>query len=403
MTSDDRNNSHAIAKGVGAWQNLTGRGQEKGLLDVQQANPKQSNRRQSNTSEVRLSDSQTSQDDKYQEQDFTTPGKEGNLQCPFAVRIGGTSRLQHPGSLPTPPDARGQTVKDPIAAEIQRTDFASPPPSPTGSASKCPIRFLDQHSPEEVAKYFENHKHEIPRSHEICVKRYQSNTESIRQLDAKYGNLVSMIQGLGIKHQSLLPAKEEEKGEAEVMEQESVAKVEKWAEYVDDAPEGTTMDNTQSNNEEGEDDRKGYFDRPFKEIRVGESPSRPWGISVPFVEGLDLSTTSARISHVDSVQSRAPSQHDEIIPEKAKGSCPFGGGAIQNPHKAEAESRSRTEPLNDDRQSKPKAPQVPQVPKIAETAPQPRMLFTGPVFIGYPAEQAAELMQQYGIGKDPQS
>ncbi|KAK3060873.1 hypothetical protein LTR53_019968, partial [Teratosphaeriaceae sp. CCFEE 6253] len=30
----------------------------------------------------------------------------------------------------------------------------------------CPIRFMDQHSPEEVATYFEKHKHELPRSHE---------------------------------------------------------------------------------------------------------------------------------------------------------------------------------------------------------------------------------------------
>jgi len=59
---------------------------------------------------------------------------------------------------------------------------------------------MDQHSPEEIAKYFENHKHEIPRSHAICVNRFQRNGESMRQIDEKYGNLVNMIQGLGQKH-----------------------------------------------------------------------------------------------------------------------------------------------------------------------------------------------------------
>ena len=54
----------------------------------------------------------------------------------------------------------------------------------------CPIRFLDQHSPEEVATYFEKHKHELPRSHEVCVRRYQKNEEQIRKLDAKYGSPV---------------------------------------------------------------------------------------------------------------------------------------------------------------------------------------------------------------------
>ena len=54
-------------------------------------------------------------------------------------------------------------------------------------------------------QYFEKHKHELPRSHEVCINRFQSNAQSIEELDRKYGDLVSMIQGLGQKHQDYLP------------------------------------------------------------------------------------------------------------------------------------------------------------------------------------------------------
>ncbi|CRK12934.1 hypothetical protein BN1723_017316, partial [Verticillium longisporum] len=75
----------------------------------------------------------------------------------------------------------------------------------SGNAAKCPIRYLDQHSPEEIAHYVETHKHELPRSHEVCVRRYQRSEDQIRKLDAKYGNLVSMVQCLSTLHKPMLP------------------------------------------------------------------------------------------------------------------------------------------------------------------------------------------------------
>lgn len=121
----------------------------------------------------------------------------------------------------------------------------------SGSGPKCPIRFLDQHPPEEIAEYFEKHKHEIPRSHEVCVKRWQTNAESVRRLDERYGNLVSMIQGLGTKHQAMLPEtpndEEEVEDGAEVMDK---AKVRSWAAQV--SPEIGEED---TNAEEGEEER----------------------------------------------------------------------------------------------------------------------------------------------------
>ena len=133
------------------------------------------------------------------ELDFTTQGRIGDLKCPFAQRAArrmsrGTAssplRAQHQSSPPI--ILEEENVADPIAKEFHPEAMGSPEASNEESTVKCPIRFLDDHSPEEVAKYFENHKHEIPRSHEVCVKRYQTNEESIRQLDAKYGNLVNM-------------------------------------------------------------------------------------------------------------------------------------------------------------------------------------------------------------------
>lgn len=347
------------------------------------------------------------------EQDFTTSGVVGNLGCPFAsmTKVGDKTRLgsqtsgsQRPGRLPTPPQTKTCVIVDPIAAEFHAEIVPSPPPSVTASASKCPIRFLNQHSPEEVAQYFENHKHEIPRSHEVCVKRYQTNSESIRQLDAKYGNLVNMIQGLGVKHQPLLPTAEAE--EAADMEPKPMDKVEQWAEGVDG---GDIAEAEESPDAEDEDQhREGHFDRSLKEIRVGESPSRPWGISVPFEaalgpsndfekkgKGADLALPGLSLSNVEGKQSTP------------KGKCPFGHGAradatppIGHPAVDDGPSQSRSETPEPASTTKAKAILSHRESERSQTPhfKRPQMVFNGPVFIGYPAEEAATLMQQFGAG-----
>src|SRR5205823_4094050 len=95
--------------------------------------------------------------------------------------------------------------------------------------------------------------------------------------DAKYGNLVSMIQGLGAMHQPLLPLEEEVNENAEGKDDCSDERVQNWAKAV------SAVDGGPDSLPGGEADveRQSHFDRPLKEIRVGESPSRPWGISVP--------------------------------------------------------------------------------------------------------------------------
>ena len=345
----------------------------------------------------------------FAELDFTTGGKQGDLTCPFATRVPvprveDTMAMPHLHgyqrrfSLPTPPHPNQHFAKDPIAAELHATDFVSPPPSANGSASKCPIRFLDQHSPEEVAKYFENHKHEIPRSHEICVKRYQSNSESIRQLDAKYGNLVNMIQGLGMKHQPLLSTKAEEEEEGPANERQSIEKVEKWAASYSNNPAAASID--RSNRDGFGEDRTGHFDRPLKEIRVGESPSRPWGISVPFsfndhmtqTNESDVPELQPGAEHELSEPELSQPQHQSSVSDVAppKGKCPFDPRSLQGHHNSD--DRAASPKIRSSEGKDRSAPKPTPVNKLLNNPPQ--MLFTGPVFIGYSAEQAQDLMRE---------
>ncbi|KAL9061274.1 MAG: hypothetical protein Q9162_000148 [Coniocarpon cinnabarinum] len=212
-------------------------------------------------------------------------------RCPFAA-AGGKVPADHPrvlqtrdlddGKIEIETDVGEVTVAtrskrasfhDPLeTASHQAPDVQSEVASNT-SGPACPIRFLDQHSPEDIAKYFEEHKHELPRSHEVCVKRFQANAESIRELDAKYGNLVAMIQGLGHKHQPMLhvnPDSEPAAAPATVSGRQS--QIEDWAKAVSDQGAGDVN---------ALESRIGRFDRPLKDVRVGESPSRPWGVPIP--------------------------------------------------------------------------------------------------------------------------
>jgi hypothetical protein len=223
-----------------------------------------------------------------------------------------------------------------------------------------------------VAKYFEKHKHELPRSHELCVKRYQSNEESIRKLDAKYGSLVNMIQGLGIKHQPILQDKVLDEGLA-------TDKIDKWARTVSENVE-------QVNDVE---DREPRFDRRLKEIRLGESPSRPWGVQVP----AEYQKVSG-VASVRSDQTASPIDMElpKTVPKGNETKCPFDHMRTSNlPPSGETPRETRPKIVqpsveNDDG-------------KIRNANNSTQMVFTGPVFIGYPMDQAVKFLQQSGHGK----
>ncbi|TQS39234.1 hypothetical protein Golomagni_00245 [Golovinomyces magnicellulatus] len=285
-------------------------------------------------------------------------------------------------------------------------------PFPAKSSPICPIRLLGEHSPEEVAQYFETHKHEIPRSHEICVKRHQRNDYLIRKLDAKYGNLVSVIEGLGQKHQPLLPDNEENLSTRNIPNE----RLEQWANNVSENEFGPEVEH---NSIQRSDDRDSRFDRPMKEIRVGESPSRPWGISVPEScplnndilksswAGPSLPIPKARSSsHIlmgnrnlkedqceNSPAGNSPSQKQAVSFEKVKNpsqedpdaSCRFNRNTIQ-------ETSCTKQSISSGEERQRKFFETPHFIKATDTQ-MSRMIFTGPVFIEYPTEEAIKILQ----------
>jgi hypothetical protein len=296
----------------------------------------------------------------------------------------------------------------------------------------CPIRFLDQHDPEEVAKYFEKHKHELPRSHEVCITRFQSNQESIDQLDRKYGNLVNMIQGLGQKHQAWLPEEPEDAIEEEPEldgnpDAKADAKVTKWARAVSNSLQGVASPPEELPQEPATDeDRTGHFDRPLKDVRVGESPSRPWGISIPAKYTNPESSSS--VGSAATASPPIPLKTDREIgqtPQKPAGKCPFdhetlarmraGAAAAQAVPTIPTMPTVATAPTQPSpstcRSPSPKpeptvkpepepAPRPTPSPSKEQDTPKvvPQMVFNGPVFLGYPPEQLIALLQNSNLG-----
>jgi cytoskeletal protein RodZ len=169
----------------------------------------------------------------------------------------------------------------------------------------------------------------------------------------------------------------------------------------------------------------------LRDIRVGESPSRPWGIPVPVkylekVQG-NVSEASSQPARIPSSSMPAP-QADKIVEsememkmkEAGKARCPFGFDQPSKPEKT-ATAQPVAQPKKEDgelneAQPKPTVEKMsPQVAFItpdaangteqkAETVPgvakeQSRMVFTGPVFIGYSAEDAAKILRESGLGQ----
>ncbi|KAF9879851.1 hypothetical protein CkaCkLH20_02662 [Colletotrichum karsti] len=405
------------------------------------------------------------------EQDFTIEGKKGPLECPFSApksngdgAEGDAQSAVNGSQDPTPHHSA-----DPIC--VAMLEESGSQPAANGSPAKCPIRYLDQHSPEEIAHYVETHKHELPRSHEVCVRRYQKNEVQIKKLDAKYGNLVNMIQGLSALHQPMLPSSEEEQEE---IDRASNERVHNWAKAVT-ATASDDAEQSQPELVDAEEARQSHFDRPLKEVRVGESPSRPWGISVPVYEptGLDdgdqhpplspppapvFMPTGSDVEETPAKTGKCPFDHtklaamsaareeaqpsspqpasspqapismpngasDNATAPKTGGKCPFDhaqlaamGFTSPTPNTGEQTfvHPDQSHPSPVELPSTPVKPQPahsspppqpafinPPLDAYKQTAPGgvPQMVFTGPVFIGYPIEQAIQFMQHFQQGR----
>ncbi|KAL5615361.1 hypothetical protein BROUX41_005409 [Berkeleyomyces rouxiae] len=298
------------------------------------------------------------------EQDFTVEGRKGQLECPFSAP---PSMKQPPASnsLKSRPHGtekgKGNVTEekdkphedydhqDPICASM----VADENRSHDDRSIACPIRYLDKHSPEEIAQYVEKHKHQIPRSHEICVRRYQRNDEQVRKLDAKYGNLVSMIEGLSQLHKPMLASEEAALEEVRAQErklQEEMdddggsgaepagadlnyksQRVEQWARKVIRSASPNLASRSPDDESWGDsDDERGrassHLDQvALKEVRVGESPSRPWGISVPVPDG-GLAGLPPYKEEAGSTQSSAP------VPVPVAARCPVSHDASKPPN-----------------------------------------------------------------------
>lgn len=388
------------------------------------------------------------------EQDFTVEGKKGPLSCPFSPappsqpsRPADEENMGSPDLTGTTADPTPHKSSDPICAAMAEEAMAVPAPA----ASQCPIRFLDKHSPEEVARYVETHKHEIPRSHEVCVRRYQKNEEQIRKLDAKYGNLVSMINDLGTLHQPMLPSAAADDDDDNV-DRLSTQRVATWASAV--------MISDPSSEElhpplpPSDDGRESHFNRPvLRDIRVGESPSRPWGISVPPAAALlaNGSSNPPPSPPPAPVSMELPTRTANDPSPGGSKKCPFDhtkfsfasplammpdSSSVRNDdyhhhHHQQAErppaptkgtgeegfhvSTDRPFTLTKDRVPPSMSPEQQQQPTFINPAAEmgvlkpdggggaaaaaPQIVFNitgpGPVFIGYPMEQAVEFMRQY--------
>ncbi|KAE8351551.1 hypothetical protein BDV28DRAFT_136843 [Aspergillus coremiiformis] len=352
------------------------------------------------------------------EKDFTTKGTQGSLHCPFAKakdklsENGVANGIENPFKFQNG-DTCGHEDLDPIKAEqIDKRSSQAPSVRTSTSrcpVSRCPIRYLDQHSPEEIADYVERHKHEIPRSHAICVQRYQRDSHSMRHLDAKYGSLINMIRGLSVKHQAFLP----NRGNSGAPTSSSSAeRVEKWAEEVGIKSE-LQPSIKEEDESETEDERKGHFDRPLREIRVGESPSRPWGIPVlaPLPPAMSPPHSSPAVSAAaeeskklseeetvdvsSAIPLRDSGQRPPVVAPKA-GRCPFGHGAPPAVNTA-----PETETVRDHGRTAPAETVKQDREELLNALPRPtdataRVVFNGPVFFGFPPEQTASFLQQLG-------
>lgn len=377
------------------------------------------------------------------EKDFTVEGRKGHLGCPFSppmnketpspdeVVVDGTSENQDPA--PT------QESADPMcAAMLAETKSNS---AHNASASKCPIRYMDKHSPEEIARYVETHKHELPRSHEVCLRRNQKNEEHIRKLDAKYGNIVSMIEDLSHLHAPMLPSSADPNQEGEVNAEAdgtSNRRVCDWAQDVSASVANGLADGLADEaDKDGEEydvptaeeylERTSRFDRALKEVRVGESPSRPWGISVPFPPDEPVERpTSPPPAPVRMPPPEPEPQRTPTAPAARPSKCPFdhtkmrldGPGLAEFPKMEEtggpppqtiANRPAATQPppahLNHAQPLPPDSPPPSHQPAFinmvgaskegAAGGNTPQMVFNGPVFIGYPIEDAIRFMQQF--------
>ncbi|KMU87802.1 hypothetical protein CIHG_05571 [Coccidioides immitis H538.4] len=346
------------------------------------------------------------------ETDIEMHPAEGKTACPFflvcswflrdtpAMRLGSGQVVVNGES-----ERCGNDDLDPIKAELHPGVPPCAASSTRSVTARCPIRYLNAHSPEEIAEFFQKHKHEIPRSHSICIQRYQNDPQNLRRLDGKYGDIVSMVQGLGAYHQPYLPSSPppdmEQNGETDATD-----RVEKWAEDVSSkSPSpGTPPFNAVADDDGDFEARGNHFERSLRDVRVGESPSRPWGIHVPISQEpaqSDVASLPAPVPASSWSNAKKSAERPQPTPTPlvdAMGSpsrnsrCPFSHSAKQE---ATSNPMQPGQPLNEPRPDITQASDA-AAPPPRPQSPQPRIVFNGPIIFGYSGESVALFLEKLG-------
>jgi len=191
-----------------------------------------------------------------------------------------------------------------------------------------------------------------------------------------------------------------------MQDQISKEKVERWA---TDCTESVKAGVEQGNSPDDiSHPRSGHFDRPLTDVRVGESPSRPWGIHVPYTEGLALSSNSyasVNLAPVTSApQSQSSASPPSDPPKAPQQSAQFPSG--QGLPNAESMVNSLRASFKLDGHDPQTGGNEPTQPKMSTEKPPPNnscaspsFVINGPILIGYTAEQAAALLQIYSHPK----
>jgi hypothetical protein len=225
-----------------------------------------------------------------------------------------------------------------------------------------------------------------------------------------------MIQGLGQVHQPMLPENPDDEVEEEEDTPDSKDRVQKWATTVAGSLQGVenVADVVEQVEDAEEEERQPHFDRPLKDVRVGESPSRPWGITVPDIMAEGLAAKS------DHTASPRETPVPQVPDSPVKGKCPFDHKAMKmsgmpmpdmhglmpppSPAKGNGPSSMHPETGRAPPTSvPPPAPQPnPNAPAPVPTTAahlQPQIIFNGPVFFGVNMEQAMAMLQSGNLGK----